>query len=68
MSRPDQEQPPKGGSKMQIKVYLVMQRVGLPRPGEPNVKILAARLTRTAAQEMVDAIPGTYIEKQLASK
>jgi hypothetical protein len=53
---------------MQIKVYLVMQRVGLPRPGEPNVKILAARLTRTAAQEMVDAIPGTYIEKQLASK
>jgi hypothetical protein len=62
------QQPPKGGSKMQIKVYLVLQRITLVRPGEPNVKILAARLTRTAAQEMVDAIPGTYIEKQLASK
>jgi hypothetical protein len=57
-----------GRGRMQVKVYLVLQRVGLPRNGEANVRILAARLTRTAAQSMVDKIPGTFVEKHLAMK
>jgi hypothetical protein len=60
------EAQPKG--KMQIKVYLVVQRQTLARPGEPNTRIIAARLTRSAAQEIVDQIPGTFIEKHLALK
>lgn len=53
---------------MQIKVYLVCQRLALAKAGEPNVKILAARLTRSAAQELVDRVPGTFIERQTATK
>jgi len=59
-------EPEKG--KMQIKVYLVLQRINLPRPGEPNVRIVATRLTRAAAQSVVDTTSGTYIEKQVAQK
>jgi hypothetical protein len=57
-----------GSGKMQIKVYIVLQRVNLPRPGEPNVRIVATRLTRGAAQALVDHSPGCYIEKQVALK
>lgn len=53
---------------MQIKVYLVCMRLSLTRPGQPNVKIIAARLTQAAAQAIVDATPGTYIEKHVAVK
>lgn len=53
---------------MQIKVYLVCMRRNVAKPGEPNVQIIAARLTRSAAQAMVDATPGTYIEKHVAVK
>lgn len=63
---PPSDAQPKG--KMQIKVYLVMQRQSLPRPGEANIRILAARLTRSAAQQIVDDTPGTFIEKHLALK
>lgn len=63
---PAAESPYKG--KMQIKVYLVCQWNSLARPGEPNVRVIAARLTRSAAQNIVDSIPGTFIDKQLAVK
>ena len=53
---------------MQIKVYLVCMRLSLSRPGQPNVKIIAARLTQSAAQAIVDATPGTHIEKHIAVK
>lgn len=54
--------------RIQVKVYLVCMRLNLARPGEPNIRIIAARLTRAAAQEIVDRTPGTYIEKMFASK
>lgn len=54
--------------KIQIKVYVVCQRRNLFQPGEPNITLLAARLTRAAAQEIVDRTPGSYIEKLVADK
>lgn len=53
---------------MQIKVYVVLQRQNLAQPGEPNEKVLGTRLTRASAQLIVDANPGTRIERHLASK
>lgn len=55
-------------ARMQIKVYLVCMRRNLSKPGEPNVQIVAARLTHKAAQAIVDITPGTYIEKHVAVK
>ena len=54
--------------RMQIKVYLVMLPNNVAKPGEPNVTILAARLTREAAQKIVDVTPGSFIDKQVAVK
>lgn len=53
---------------IEVKVYVVCQRRNIARPGEANVTLLAARLTRAAAQEIVDRTPGTYIEKLVANK
>lgn len=55
-------------ARMQIKVYLVCMRRHIVKPGESNVQVVAARLTRSAAQAIVDATPGTYIEKHVAIK
>jgi hypothetical protein len=54
--------------KIQVKVYIVCQRRNLFRQGEPNITLIAARLTRAAAQEIVDRTPGAYIEKLVADK
>lgn len=54
--------------RIQVKVYLVCQRRNLVPDGEPNINMLAAKLTRAAAQEIVDRTPGTYIQKMFASK
>jgi hypothetical protein len=54
--------------RMAVKTYVVLQRVNLPRPGEPHVKVLAVKLTHAAADEIVAALPGTYIEKHIATK
>jgi hypothetical protein len=43
-------------------------RLNLAHEGHPNIKIIAARLTRAAAQEIVDRTPGTFIEKMFATK
>lgn len=56
------------GSKMEVKVYLVLQRINLPKAGEPDERVIAARLTREAAQRIVDRTPGTRIDKHLATK
>lgn len=59
-----------GGARrpIAIKVYVVLQRDNLARDGQPNVSILAVRLTKKAAQEISDRIPGTKVEKHLAIK
>ncbi len=54
--------------KMAVKTYVVLQHVNLPKDGEPTAKILAVKLTNGAAQAIVDVIPGTYIEKHIATK
>lgn len=56
------------GKTMQIKVYVVLQINNVARPGEPNERIVATKLTRSAAQDVVNAHPGTRIEKHLATK
>ena len=53
---------------IEVKVYVVCQRLNLAKPGQANIRLLAARLTRAAAQEIVDRNPGTYIEKLVANK
>jgi hypothetical protein len=58
----------KGKSSMQVKVYLVCQRRNLVPPGEPNVRILAAKLTRAGAEEIRRVTPGTYILRLDARK
>lgn len=57
-----------GPNSYGVKVYLVMLPNNVARPGEPNVKIIAYKLTRAAAQKIVDRVPGAYIEKGLADK
>lgn len=54
--------------KMAVKTYVVLQRVNLPKEGEPTAKVIAVRLTHGAAQALVDELPGTYIEKHIATK
>lgn len=55
-------------NKMEVKVYLVLQRVNLPKPGEPTEKVIDGFLTRGGADEMVSRIPGTRIQKIFAKK
>lgn len=55
-------------ARMQIKVYLVCMRVNLPKGGEANVRIIAAKLTHKAAQDIVDKTAGSFIEKHIATK
>lgn len=66
--QPGVGQPTQGKKSMQIKVYLVFLRLSLARPGQPNVKVIAAKLTQVAAQQIVDRTPGSYIEKHVAVK
>jgi hypothetical protein len=53
---------------MAVKVYLVMLPNNVARQGERNVRVIAAKLTRSAAQSIVDRTAGAYIEKQIADK
>lgn len=53
---------------MNLKVYLVCQFLNLVQPGQPNVAILGAKLTRASAQGIVDSNPGTFIRKLQATK
>lgn len=69
MSTPQTPKPEGGGKKsIAIKVYLVMLRHNLPKQGEPNVEVIAAKLTREAAEAIRAKQPGTYIEKHIATK
>lgn len=54
--------------RMEVKVYLVLQRVNLPKAGEPTEKVIDGFLTRGAAEDVVNRIPGTRIQKLFAKK
>ena len=49
-------------------VYIVLRHDCSVNPGSPNVKVIAAKFTRAAAQAVVDTMPGTYVEKVFADK
>lgn len=53
---------------MAVKVYLVLLTNNVAQDGEANRRIIAAKLTRGAAQRIVDNLPGAYIEKVEADK
>ena len=62
----DQEQGEK--RPMAVKVYVVLQHRNIPLDDGRNSEIIAARLTRSSAQEIVNMHPGTWIEKWVATK
>lgn len=62
---PKREPKPKG---VRQKTYVVLQKSFKSDPHRPNVKVIAVKLTEEAAQSVVDQIPGTYIERHIASK
>ena len=53
---------------MEIKVYIVLQRNNVAKPGEPNERIIGTRLTRAAADDIVALNPGTRVERHVATK
>lgn len=53
---------------MEIKVYVVLQRLNLPKPGQPGVRVMAVKLTMAAANKIVEQNPGTWVEKHVADK
>ena len=59
---------PRSKGRMAVKTYVVLQRISFPPEGKPNAKILNVKLTYAAAKKMVDSVPGTWIEKYLATK
>jgi hypothetical protein len=54
--------------KIEVKVYLVIQRDHLVREGQPNIRVVAARLTRATAEAVRAKMPGTYIQRHIATK
>lgn len=59
---------PGGKRPLAIKVYVVMQRINIVSGDELNSRIIAARLTSSAADDIVDKTPGTWVEKHVAVK
>lgn len=59
---------PGGKRPLAIKVYVVMQRINIVGGDELNSRIIAARLTSAAADDIVDKNPGTWVEKHVAVK
>ncbi len=51
-----------------VKVYLVLQRNNLAKQGEPNERIIAAKLTAFAAGKVKEEIAGTRIVRVDATK
>lgn len=54
--------------RMAVKTYVVLQRIAFPKDGKSNCTIIGVKLTFSAAKELVDSVPGTWIEKHLAIK
>lgn len=53
---------------MEIKVYLVLQRVDAPEENAPNEEVLDVCLTKSKAVEASQGLPGTRIKKMFAKK
>ena len=51
-----------------IKVYVVMESYNLKHKGEANREVIAVKLTKDAAQSIVDQKAGRFIEKYYADK
>lgn len=51
-----------------VKVYIVCQSINTAGPGEPTFKIIDTCLTRRAANEIMDALPGTWLVRKIAHK
>ena len=51
-----------------VKTYVVLQRHNLPKADGDNVTVKGVFLTSGKAEELRDALPGTFIEKHTASK
>jgi hypothetical protein len=70
-----QGKPYKGGIQgsqkaqgMQVKVYLVLLRSNTTNNSQPHERIIAVKLTRAAAEAIVEMNPGSYVHKVLATK
>ncbi len=67
--RPDHKVIKRGGKNpIAIKVYLVLQRINVARDGQVNSRVIAARLTKSAADDVVCDTAGTWVEKHTAVK
>lgn len=53
---------------LEIKVYVILQRLNVHAEGAPNTKVLATRLNLRSAQAVVDENPGTWMERHMAIK
>ena len=51
-----------------VKVYLVFVSLNTAKDGQANRKIVAAKLTWSAANHIKDQIPGSYVERVYADK
>ena len=80
-ARPESPRPPapqgQGGKRgrgrkryegMQIKAYVVLLPNNVAASGEPNREIIAVKLTREKADEVVAEYPGAYVERHIATK
>jgi hypothetical protein len=55
--------------KVEVKVYLVFQRMNVGFGDEtPNIRIIAAKLNRKSALDVISAVPGTWCEKIIADR
>lgn len=63
-NRPDRQKP----DYMVVKVFVVMRRVFSANRDAPNVEVLDVKLNLAAAQALVDANAGTWLERVLADK
>lgn len=50
------------------KVYLICRMDHLVPVGEPNLQIIDVKLTRTAADTIVEGMPGTFVKMFRADK
>ena len=54
--------------KVLVKLYLVFQRKFAARGDTPNIELFDAALTKEEARDIVNRVPGTFIQKVLATR
>lgn len=53
---------------IETSIYLVMVRAKQTQPDDPNVSVVTAKLRRSDAEIVKQQLPGSWIEKVVASK